>query len=70
MPIVTVQEAAGRSADQRREVIAAITRAFVEAYGIPPASVTVFFQAFSDDEWGKAGTLHAQRQQDGGLTVG
>lgn len=59
MPIVTVQESAGRTPAQRRYVVEGITRAFTEAYDIPPESVTVFFQAYSDSDWGKAGKLRS-----------
>lgn len=62
MPIVTVQESAGRSREQRRGVIEGVTRAFTEHYDIPPEAVTVFFQTYSDSDWGKAGSLRSERE--------
>lgn len=59
MPIVTVQESSGRTLEQRSRALEAITNGFVEAYGISPDAVTVFFTSFADDHWGKAGRLRA-----------
>lgn len=61
MPVITIQESAGRSRDQRRALVARITDAFREAYGLEPSAVTIFFQPYRDDEWGKDGKLHADR---------
>ena len=62
MPIVTVAQSPGRSLEQKRELILKITNAFVTSYGVAPESVTVFFQDFDDESWGKAGLLHTDRQ--------
>jgi len=61
MPIVTIQESAGRSREQRDELLARLTQAFVDAYGVPAESVTVFFNSYSSEDWGKAGKLAYQR---------
>lgn len=62
MPIVTVAQSPGRSLEQKRELILKITDAFVTSYGVAPDSVTVFLQDYDDVNWGKAGLLQADRQ--------
>lgn len=61
MPVVHIQQSSGRTVEQRRKLIAGITRAFEDAYGLAPEAVTVFFQDFADESWGKEGLLHADR---------
>lgn len=63
MPVLLIQQSAGRSADQRRKLIAGITKAFEDAYGITGDAVTVFFQDFDDDSWGKEGLLQSDRKK-------
>ena len=61
MPVITIQESVGRTSEQRRKLVARITDAFHEAYGLDPSAVTIFFQSYRPDEWGKDGKLHADR---------
>jgi 4-oxalocrotonate tautomerase len=61
MPIVTIQQSAGRTLEQRKELIRGITEAFGKSYGLAPEAVTVFFQDYKDDQWGKDGKLHVDR---------
>ena len=56
MPIVTVQQSP-RDLDSRRRLVAGITQAFVEAYGIPPEHVQVFIADYDHEHWAKGGTL-------------
>jgi 4-oxalocrotonate tautomerase len=60
MPIVTVQQSP-RALDQRRRLVAAITQAFVDAYGVGPEAVQVFIHEFDHEHWAKAGTLAVDR---------
>jgi 4-oxalocrotonate tautomerase len=62
MPVVLIQQSAGRSIEQRRKLIAGVTKAFEEAYGLSADAITVFFQDFDDGSWGKEGLLHADRK--------
>ena len=62
MPVDTVQQSPGRTKEQRKQLISLITEAFGTAYGTAPESVTVFFQNFDDEHWGKNGQLHSDRQ--------
>lgn len=60
MPIVTVQQGP-RSVELKRELIARITDAFVDAYKIPADSVQVWINETPADSWGTAGTLTADK---------
>ncbi|MEM0981038.1 MAG: 4-oxalocrotonate tautomerase family protein [Cyanobacteria bacterium P01_H01_bin.58] len=62
MPIITIQQSSGRSLEQRQLLIKRITEAFEEAYGVKREAVTVFFQDYEGDMWGKAGRLHADKK--------
>ncbi|MEU6510799.1 4-oxalocrotonate tautomerase DmpI [Streptomyces sp. NPDC046942] len=60
MPIVTVQQGP-RSTELKRELIARITDAFVDAYKIPADTVQVWINEVPADSWGAAGTLTADK---------
>ena len=62
MPVVTIQQSPGRSKKQKQILIKRITEAFEEAYDLPPEAVTVFFQNFDDEHWGKAGKLNCDKK--------
>ena len=56
MPIVTVQQSP-RDLDAKRRLVAGITQAFVEAYGIRGEQVQVFITEFDHEHWSKGGVL-------------
>ena len=58
MPVVSVLQSP-RNAELKRELVSGITRAFVEAYEIPPEAVQVWIQEVPIDSWGTAGKLTA-----------
>ncbi|MET7702497.1 MULTISPECIES: 4-oxalocrotonate tautomerase DmpI [unclassified Streptomyces] len=58
MPIVTVQQGP-RTIELKRELVARITDAFVDAYKIPAETVQVWIQEVPTDSWGAAGKLIA-----------
>jgi 4-oxalocrotonate tautomerase len=60
MPIVTVQQSP-RDLEPKRRLVAGITQAFVDAYGIPPEHIQVFIQEVDDANWAKGGELAADR---------
>ena len=60
MPIVTVQQSP-RELEPKRQLVAGITQAFVDAYGLQPDAVQVFIQEVGHDNWAKAGILAADR---------
>ena len=57
MPVVTVQMWPGRSVEQKRKLVAAITRAMVEHAGCKPDHLHVIIQDVPKDSWGLAGKL-------------
>jgi 4-oxalocrotonate tautomerase len=60
VPIVTVEQSPRDIAEKRR-LVAGITEAFVEAYGVSPEQVQVFIHEVEHENWAKAGKLAADR---------
>jgi 4-oxalocrotonate tautomerase len=60
MPIVTVQQSP-RDLESRRRLVAGITEAFVDAYGIAPDAVQVFIHDVDHEHWAKGGALASDR---------
>ena len=56
MPIVTVQQSP-RALEPKRRLVEGITRAFVDAYEIPPEHVQVFIHEVDHENWAKGGQL-------------
>ena len=56
MPIVSVQQSP-RDVDARRRLVVGITQAFVDAYGVRPEQVQIFFAEFDHEHWAKGGKL-------------
>ena len=55
MPIVTIQQSPAPELDPKRRLVAGITQAFVDAYGVAPESVQVFIHEIDDEHWVKSG---------------
>lgn len=60
MPIVTVQQGA-RTVELKRELVAKITDAFVDALKVPADSVQVWIQETPAENWAVAGKLVVDR---------
>jgi len=60
VPIVTVEQSP-RGIDEKRKLVAGITEAFVEAYGVSPEHVQVYIHEVDDENWAKAGKLATDR---------
>ncbi|WP_035800449.1 4-oxalocrotonate tautomerase DmpI [Kitasatospora mediocidica] len=60
MPIVTVQQGP-RTVELKRDLVARITDAFVDAYQIPAETVQVWIHEVPTDSWGAAGKLIADK---------
>ncbi len=60
MPIVTVEQSP-RGIDEKRKLVAGITQAFVDAYGVSPDHVQVFIHEVDHQNWAKAGKLAVDR---------
>ncbi len=57
MPNVTIQWYAGRTPQQKREVVAAITEALVKIGKTTPDQVHIVFQDVEKADWGVNGKL-------------
>jgi 4-oxalocrotonate tautomerase len=57
MPVVTVQLWPGRTVDQKRKLVAAITDAMVEHANCKPDHLHVIIQDIPKDSWGRNGRL-------------
>lgn len=62
MPVVTVQMFAGRSVDQKRALVRAITDAMVTHAGARPDALHVIIQEYGLEDWGRAGVLGIDRE--------
>ena len=61
MPVVTVQMLEGRTADQKRELVAAITEAVVRITRTTPEATQVIINEISREHWAFAGKLASER---------
>lgn len=57
MPVVTVQLWTGRSVEQKRKLVAAITDAMVQHAGCKPDHLHVIIQDVPKESWGRDGKL-------------
>ena len=57
MPNITIQWYAGRTHDQKRQVVAAITEAMVKIGKTTPDQVQIVFQDVEKANWGVNGKL-------------
>lgn len=62
MPVVTVQLFPGRSIEQKRALVAAITEAMVEHAAARPDALHVILQEVEPENWGLAGALGIDRE--------
>lgn len=61
MPVVTVQLWEGRSVDQKRALVTAITNAMVQHADADPSGLHVILQEVPLSNWGRAGVLGIDR---------
>lgn len=62
MPVVTVQLWEGRSLEQKRRLVEAITQALVEHAGARPDALHVIIDEIPKENWGLAGVLGVDRE--------
>jgi 4-oxalocrotonate tautomerase len=63
MPLIHVTMTEGRTKEQKRALLAAITDAAVESIGAPRPSVRVWITEVPPDEFMAAGELLSERQR-------
>jgi 4-oxalocrotonate tautomerase len=61
VPVVTVQMFEGRTIDQKRRLVKAITDAMVEHADARPDGLHVVLHEVSKENWGRAGVLGSDR---------
>ncbi len=71
MPMIRVEMFEGRTREQKRALVEALTNAFIETCGGKPESVQVVIQDVSPFDWGGGGELFGDRmaasnKNDGG----
>ncbi len=62
MPVVTVQMWTGRTREQKRKLVRAITDAMVEHAGAKPAALHVILQEVPKEDWALGGVLGDERK--------
>jgi 4-oxalocrotonate tautomerase len=62
MPVVTVQMWTGRSTDQKRALVRAITDAMVQHAGAKPTNLHVILQEVPKENWALAGVMGDERK--------
>lgn len=62
MPRIIVQAVEGRSLEQKRHLVRAITDGVVEAFSVKPETVTVVIEEIRSDHFSKAGVLAIDRE--------
>lgn len=60
MPMIKVEMFSGRSNEQKRALVQALTSAFVETAGGTPESVQVILTDIEKENWAVAGTLYSE----------
>jgi len=60
MPTINVQMFEGRSAEQKREFVKAVTEATCRTLGCQPSSVDIIIQDVSRENWATGGKLWSE----------
>ena len=73
MPVIQVDMFSGRTVEKKRELVKALTDAFVAVTGAKPQSVQVILRDIEKQDWGVAGSLCSdalpERPASGGAEV-
>ncbi|MCH8257583.1 MAG: tautomerase family protein [Proteobacteria bacterium] len=62
MPVVTVQLWKGRTVDQKRKLVKAITDAMIEHADAKPDGLHIIIQEYEPENWARAGVLGMDRK--------
>ena len=63
MPLIQIHMLEGRTAEQKKQLLSAVTRAVQDTLEAPLPSIRVWIQEFSREEYMVAGTLVADRDR-------
>jgi len=61
MPLIQVQMFASRTPQQKRDLVRALTDAFVETAGSTPESIDVILTDVEPSDWAQRGMLFAEK---------
>lgn len=61
MPYITVKMIEGRTAEQKRALVAEVTEAVAKTVNAPKENITVFIEEMSKENYGVAGTLFSDK---------
>ncbi len=61
MPLIQVQMFTGRTPQQKRDLVRALTDAFVETAGSTPESIDVILTDVEPSDWAQRGMLFAEK---------
>jgi 4-oxalocrotonate tautomerase len=61
MPIVSIKIAKGRSIEQKRNLVQAITDSVVSTLDVKPEWVTVLIEELDRENWATGGKLHIDK---------
>lgn len=64
MPVVTVQLWPGRTKEQKRKLVKAITQAMVDHADAKPTHLHVILQEVPKEDWALAGVMGDERKDD------
>lgn len=63
MPLVEIHLLEGRTAEQKKNLLASVTQAVHESLGAPVKSIRVWIQEFTTDEYMAAGVLASEKKK-------
>lgn len=63
MPHIDVKMLEGRTVEQKRQFVAAVTMAAVNILQTPAESLTVAIQEYPRENWGSAGVLYSDKKK-------
>ena len=61
MPIISIRLAKGRNIEQKRKLVAEVTRAVSETLDLPPEIISIQLHEFERENWATGGELHVDR---------
>ena len=66
MPLIEIHLLEGRTAEQKKKLLASVTEAVSESIGAPLQSIRVWINEFSPDDYMAAGHMASDRKKTSG----
>lgn len=61
MPVVNIKLIEGRTVEQKRAMVEAVTKAIVESVGVPAAAVTISLEDMKPENYAQGGVLRLDK---------